>query len=185
MEDIAASFDLSKKKRRSKKKSVETIQSLTTDPANYSYDSLLKKIPFELNQQTEIKKLILKPPRIVRISTRKVSWTNFNELCSAINRNPEHVMQFFLEELSTTGVINGAYHLIINGRYRSQNIETLIKQYVNKYVICRMCRSSDTKFERNATNRLYFINCQLCSATRTVPNIHAGYHATTKADRSS
>ena len=40
-------------------------------------------------------------------------WVNFQEICSMMQRDPQHVYQFFMAELGTEGSIDGNQRLII------------------------------------------------------------------------
>lgn len=64
-----------------------------------------------------------------------------------------------------------------------QYIESLLRKYIGEYVACQMCRSFKTSLTRDNVSRLFFVSCQDCGSRRSVAQIRAGYHATTKADR--
>lgn len=49
--------------------------------------------------------------------------------------------------------------------------------------MCEMCKSLDTDLERDSDTRLFYMNCKSCGSSRTVTQIKAGHHATTRADR--
>ena len=49
--------------------------------------------------------------------------------------------------------------------------------------MCQMCKSLETELERDSETRLFVMNCKSCGSTRTVAQIKAGHHATTRADR--
>jgi len=50
----------------------------------------------------EKSKIVLKPPQFIRVD-RKTIITNFVEVCKQIDRHPEHVMSFFINELGCQG----------------------------------------------------------------------------------
>lgn len=125
-----------------------------------------------------------------------------------MQRDPQHVYQFFMTELGTEGSIDGNQRLIIRtwvsgslvpkfilfltpfslfiilgGRYLPKYIESLLRKYVLEYVTCTMCRSPNTELVKNQASRLYFCKCRDCGSERSVAPIKAGYHATNRADR--
>lgn len=53
----------------------------------------------------EDKKIKIPPPDVEKISRTKVGWKNFVVTCKKLDREPTHVMQFFLNELGTDGSI--------------------------------------------------------------------------------
>ncbi|KAF1333086.1 Eukaryotic translation initiation factor 2 subunit beta, partial [Globisporangium splendens] len=189
-EDVAAMFDLSKKKKKKKVKKekkddeadegVETGAAATEvsgsssvlvqDPATYSYkDELLTRIMSKLHENnpelTDRKRHTMKPPQLMRVGTKKTLWVNFQEICQMMHRNPEHVLQFTLSELGTEGSIDGNQRLVIRGRYVPKYIESLLRKYITD------------------VSRLYFVHCQDCGSSRSVAAIRSGFHAATRADR--
>jgi translation initiation factor 2 subunit 2 len=155
----------------------------------YTYDDLLgrvHKLIEERNPALGTSKgatIKLRPPVVDRLGSKKVIFTNFAEICEYIHRSEDHVFQFFLAELGTTGSITGDHQLVLKGRYTSRHVESLLRKYISEYVLCEMCRSTNTEFNRDPATRLYQFACLNCGATKTVHSIRAGFHATTKADR--
>ena len=128
----------------------------------------------------------------MRVGTKKTVWTNFQEICSMMRRNPDHVFQFMMAELGTEGSIDGNARLVIRGKFVPKYIESLLRKYIGEYVTCQMCRSFNTTLKRDQTSRLYFVECIPvegtnekggCGSSRSVAQIRAGYHAQTRADR--
>ncbi len=118
-----------------------------------------------------------------RVGTTRTAWTNFNEICVGMKRSPEHVLSFFLAELGTTGSIDGSHRLLMRGKYQPKYIESLLRKYIQEYVICAMCRNLATDLTRDAETRLWFMNCKSCRCARSVAAIKAGFHATAKGER--
>lgn len=129
------------------------------------------------------KVVTVKPPTVLRISTKKCSWTNFMEVCKSLDRHHDHVLQFVFSELGTEGSISGEDHLILKGKYEAKHFESLLRKYIKEYVTCSMCRSPKTSIERDNATRLSFIKCSACGAHRSVAPINSGFHASTRADR--
>jgi translation initiation factor 2 subunit 2 len=155
--------------------------------AEYTYDELLNKI-VELLQTNnpalvEKKKRNIKPPQLQLLSSKKTLWVNFQEICTMMQRSPDHVYAFFMAELGTEGSIDGNQRLIIRGKYVPKYIESLLRKYVVEYVTCEMCRSPNTDLNKDGASRLYFCHCRDCGSSRSVAPIRSGYHATSRADR--
>uniref|UniRef100_A0A0G4IC10 Translation initiation factor IF2/IF5 domain-containing protein n=1 Tax=Chromera velia CCMP2878 TaxID=1169474 RepID=A0A0G4IC10_9ALVE len=195
----AFDFGLKKKKKGTKKKKKDEqgeaaaeggaaeggVSEFKKGPV-YAYDELLKRVQDIIAQQNGDlagrKKISVKPPKMERVSTKKVGWTNFEEICQMLNRSPDHLFHFVLVELATEGSIAGP-QLILKGRFGTKHIESLLRRYIREYVTCKMCNSSNTKLEKDHSTRLQIIKCSACGAFRTVAAIKAGYHAQTRADR--
>ena len=96
-----------------------------------------------------------------------------------MNRNTEHVSAYLLAELGTSGSLDSQSRLVIKGRFLPKSFETVLRRYVNEYVLCPGCKSVDTLLDRDSTTRLMHLRCQQCGASRTVAAIKAGFVART------
>lgn len=170
---------------------MDEAQQVHPDPldkkANYTYGELLDRI-YNLIQThnpdlVEKKRRNIKPPQLTLLSSKKTLWVNFQEICTMMQRDPQHVYQFFMAELGTEGSIDGNERLVIRGKYVPKYIESLLRKYVVEYVTCEMCRSPNTSLERDSHSRLYFLDCKDCGSRRSVAPIKSGYHATMRGDR--
>ena len=155
--------------------------------AEYSYSDLLDRVVDILTSNNpdliEKKRRNMKPPQLTRVGTKKTLWVNFQEICTMMQRTPEHVFQFFMAELGTEGAIDGSQRLVIRGKYVPKYIESLLRKYIVQYVTCQMCRSPNTELTKDSSTRLQFVNCKDCGSNRSVAAIRTGYHATSRADR--
>ena len=155
--------------------------------AEYTYEDMLDRVMGILHAQNpdliEKKRRTMKPPQLTRVGTKKTLWVNFQEICTMMQRNPQHVFQFFMAELGTEGSIDGNQRLVIRGKYVPKYIESLLRKYIVEYVTCQMCRSPNTELTRDSGSRLHFCNCRDCGSSRSVAPISSGYHATSRADR--
>lgn len=155
--------------------------------ADYTYNELLERVVDLLQannpELVDKKRRNIKPPQLTLLSSKKTLWVNYQEICSMMQRSPEHVYQFFMAELGTEGSIDGNQRLVIRGKYVAKYIESLLRKYVVEYVTCEMCRSPNTDLVKDQGSRLHFCNCRDCGSSRSVAAIRSGYHATSRADR--
>lgn len=163
-------------------------QELFDEPAeDYTYDDLLDRVVSLLQANNpdlvEKKRTRIKPPQLQLLSSKKTLWINFQEICTMMQRDSQHVLAFFMAELGTEGNLDGNQRLIIRGKYVAKYIESLLRKYVVEYVTCEMCRSPNTDLVKDQGSRLYFCNCRECGSSRSVAPIRSGYHATSRADR--
>mmetsp|Transcript_2689 Transcript_2689/g.3185 ORF Transcript_2689/g.3185 Transcript_2689/m.3185 type:complete len:237 (-) Transcript_2689:253-963(-) len=169
----------------------DEAQDVVEDPydrkAQYTYEELLDRVVNVLQANNpdlvEKKRRNIKPPQLTFLSSKKTLWVNFQEICTMMQRPPDHVYAFFMAELGTEGSIDGNQRLVIRGRYLPKYIESLLRKYVVEYVTCQMCRSPNTDLNKDSGSRLYFCNCRDCGSSRSVALIRSGYHATSRADR--
>lgn len=78
------------------------------------------------------KKFIMKPPQVARAGSKKTAFTNYDEICRLLRRQPKHVLQFLLAELGTTGSIDGNQCLIVKGRFQQKHFENVLRKYISK-----------------------------------------------------
>uniref|UniRef100_A0A7S3L6C2 Translation initiation factor IF2/IF5 domain-containing protein n=1 Tax=Amphora coffeiformis TaxID=265554 RepID=A0A7S3L6C2_9STRA len=163
------------------------VEDVEDRKADYSYGELLERVVDLLQTNNpdlvEKKRTRIKPPQLQMLSSKKTLWVNFQEICSMMQRDPQHVFSFFMAELGTEGSMDGNQRLIIRGKFVAKYIESLLRKYVVEYVTCEMCRSPNTDLVKNQASRLYFCTCRDCGSSRSVAPIRSGYHATSRADR--
>jgi len=150
---------------------------------DYTYDELLKRV-FDIMREKnpdmvagERKKFNMKPPRVMRVGTKKSSFANFKEICKMLHRQPEHLLAFLLAELGTSGSIDGNDQLIIKGRFQQKQIENVLRSYIKEYVTCHTCKSRETMLQKDT--RLYFLQCETCGSRCSVTSIKSGFQAVT------
>ena len=90
---------------------------------------------------------------------------NFNEICSNMNRDPNHVLKFLSKEMATAPSLDGT-RAIFKGRFFEQNIAKLLTVYCDKYVICPICKKPDTKIKKEG--RFQFLVCEACGARSSI-----------------
>jgi len=196
MTDVADEpvFDFGKKKKpkktdKAKKEGGDaTMTSAIYDKGEeYEYDFLLKRLYEIMAEKTPAlgvsKKYVMKPPKMVRIGSKKFGWVNFAEICQLMGRPMDHVMQYCNAELGTESNVAGGGMLVLRARFSDKHLESLLRKYIKEYVTCEMCKSANTTIERDAATRLQMVVCSNCTAQRSCAAIKSGFHATSKADR--
>jgi len=103
-------------------------------------------------------------PNTISVGGRTIV-QNFGEVCTQLNRDPRHVLKFFSKEMATAAIFDGT-RVIFQGKFQSQSIVRLLEIYVNRYVICPICRRPDTKVEKQG--RFFFLVCEACGARSSV-----------------
>ena len=75
--------------------------------------------------------LVLRPPQVLREGTYKTVFVNFIDECKMMHRELDHVMNFLLTELGTSGSLDGQQRLVIKGRFQQKQIENVLKRYIS------------------------------------------------------
>jgi len=112
---------------------------------------------------------VVKIPSI-RIFTEgnKTSILNFKEIADLLNRDPNHIMKFFLRELATRGNISGARATFI-GRFGQLTLKSLMKRYTTKYVLCQFCGKPETRIIKEG--KFMYLQCNSCGAKESIKPI--------------
>ncbi len=192
VQDVAKMFELKKKKKKKKKgkkKKRSTDKRSCADGScadgvtcDYSYELLLTRLMDNIKENhpdiSEKKRHVMNPPKLMLLGKKKTLWINFQETCGKLGRSYNHVKQYFLEELRTDGSIDGRNRLVIQGKFLSKQIESILRKYIVEYVMCKGCRSPQTTLIRE--QKLDFVKCQNCTSMRSVKVICSGSHETTR-----
>lgn len=128
----------------------------------YTTDFLLDRIYGNLSIDTN-KKLNLERPK-TSVENKRTLISNFLILVNNLNRDSNDLMTFFKQELSTDDItLSASGVLSIKGMYKQSNIETIMKNYIGKYVMCPVCKSFNTEIIKE--NKIRYIQCACKSKT--------------------
>jgi translation initiation factor 2 subunit 2 len=90
---------------------------------------------------------------------------NFNAIADTLNREPDHLMKYLLQELGTAGKIEG-HRGVFQGKFNEQSIMRQIDAYFDEYVVCSECKLPDTHLIKS--DRVLMLKCDACGAHRPV-----------------
>lgn len=76
------------------------------------------------------KRYTLAPPSIHRDGNKKTVFANITDISKRMHRPLEHVIQFMLAEMGTTGSVDGAFRLVIKGRFQQKQVENVLRRYI-------------------------------------------------------
>lgn len=76
------------------------------------------------------KRYVIAPPKIFREGSKRTVFANVLEICKKMHRQPEHVIQFMLAELGTSGSVGGEGQVTIKGRFQQKQIENVLRRYI-------------------------------------------------------
>jgi translation initiation factor 2 subunit 2 len=91
---------------------------------------------------------------------------NFAEYCDRIRREDKICMKYLLKELAAAGSMDDKGELIIQGKFSSQVINTLMERFIRTYVQCSTCKSLDTILKKEKKG--WYISCLACGAQTPV-----------------
>ncbi|MDD1716677.1 MAG: translation initiation factor IF-2 subunit beta [Methanoregulaceae archaeon] len=129
------------------------------------YEVLLKKAYTHVTEPSESHERFMVPEAKSYIEGKTTVLENFAEISNIARRDPDHLMKFLLGELGTAGKIDGN-RAIFNGKFENSLIVTLIRNYVEDYVICSECGKPDTRLVKD--DRFLLLRCDACGGHRPV-----------------
>ncbi len=124
-------------------------------------DEAMEKIP---KRPKSAERFEIPAPEIERMRT-KTLLLNFFEITEKFNRDPKHVLKFLSKEMATSGAVVRK-RAVFQGRFPPVTINRLVNIYANKYVICPICQSPDTKIEKEG--HFHFLICEACGAKSSI-----------------
>ena len=132
---------------------------------NVSYREMLERAHKQLPRKVE-KYDRFEVPRadIVRVG-KKTIIQNFKEICEALNREPKHLLKFLTGEMATLATLEGG-RAIFQGVFKEDTVKNLIETYVQRYVICPVCKRPDTRIVKE--KRISFLVCEACGARSSI-----------------
>ncbi|MDH5482302.1 MAG: translation initiation factor IF-2 subunit beta [Candidatus Bathyarchaeota archaeon] len=131
----------------------------------YEYEELLKRA------RSQIPDIVAKHERleVPRLQHSTIGMRtlihNFREIADTLNRNPQHLLKFLTGELATAATTQGS-RVIFQGKFRQDTLERLIQRYVERFVVCPVCKRPDTNIVKE--KRLSFMICEACGAKSSV-----------------
>ena len=93
------------------------------------------------------------------------------------------MLAFFLSELGCDGVIGSSGEMILTGAYQPKDFTRQIKKYAAEYVKCRDCFGFQTYIKHEKKERIDYLICKKCEASRTVEPINVRFVATKRGQR--
>ena len=91
--------------------------------------------------------------------------SNFKQIAEVLGRPPEHLLKYLQKELATPGEIKPK-GLILGSKVAASMINSKIRDYANKYVLCPECGKPDTKLIEEKQG--YVLKCTACGYTGRV-----------------
>ena len=133
--------------------------------ADFDYEALLDRARDKITDNISGKSRWRLPEPQILIEGSNTILRNFNEVVSMMDRDENHVYQYILNDLGTSGSRDGP-RARFKGRIPPKRIKRTIVNYVNTYIMCSQCSSRDTMFIKE--DRTTLLKCQACGATRPI-----------------
>ena len=130
-----------------------------------SYESLLKRAKESMPKPVSSGERFQVPEPDLIQEGKTTVLRNFVDITTAINRNPNQVLQYLLRELGTAGA-QEERRVVFKGKVTTQQVADRVKSYIDTYVTCSECGRPDTRLVKE--DRIAMLECDACGARRPV-----------------
>ena len=134
----------------------------------YTYDDLLYRLHISKFADDNYKKINLPPIKVIK-KNRISIFSNFGMFVEKLNRSAEHISEYYKSETGIGTSINGAGQLILQGILNETKTESIMRNYIKEFVICKQCKCLDTLLLKE--NGLTFLKCNQCFAKTSLGKI--------------
>ena len=133
--------------------------------ADFEYDALLDRARDRIPKDISERNRWTMPPPEILVEGSQTILRNFAAIVDSMDRDPNHVYQYLVNELGTSGT-REQVRVMFKGRIPPKRIKEKIVGYVKTYILCEQCKAPDTRFIKE--DRTTLLKCQACGATRPV-----------------
>ena len=131
----------------------------------YDYEKLLNRSIDSLPEKLTSKERFQMPRGVIFYEGNTTILKNFADIAGDVNREAQHFLSFLLKELGTAGEADGE-RAIFQGKIPEEKVLDRIREYVERYVLCRECDRPDTNLIKK--NRTLLLKCEACGAVHPV-----------------
>lgn len=98
------------------------------------------------------------PAIITRVQGKDTVITNLDHIAKALSRPPNLIMHYFSVKIGC-----GKKKNKLMGTHDSQELQQLLQHFIDRYVICEMCKNPET-YLSISHNQCIIVTCKACPA---------------------
>lgn len=91
-------------------------------------------------------------------------YRNFSGMVHRLNRPQLDIENFFKQEINPDISVNANGEMIIKGRYSTNQIQIILRKYIDTYIKCKDSGCASLKTSIIKKNNITFIACQTCGS---------------------
>jgi translation initiation factor 2 beta subunit (eIF-2beta)/eIF-5 len=135
-----------------------------------TFNEMLNNTYKQIEEKTVCNNKLIVPLPIIEQSTTNTYWKNVKVILKKINRPPEHFIEHVRKELNTGDWLSQSKSdgIVLIGKFNITQITHIVQSYIKKNVICNICNSSNTIFEKNKDLRILFLACNKCNSKYSI-----------------
>jgi len=93
---------------------------------------------------------------------------NLDRIAQALMRDPNHLLKYIVKRLATSGS-RADDKVILKGKFRNDQLNALVEEYMKEYVYCPVCNRPDTALSKE--KGIVYLTCSSCGARLAVRKI--------------
>lgn len=129
------------------------------------YEELLDRASEKIPETTQEKSRFKIPEADVNVSGNQTTLKNLRGIANDLNRDPDHLMKYLLNELGTAGNREESRG-VFQGRFSEDEVQERIDRYTKEYVLCPECERPDTELVKEG--RVVMLKCKACGARSSI-----------------
>ena len=129
------------------------------------YKDYLKRASDQIPEGAKQSERFAVPGVKIRYEGRNSLILNFSKIIQKISRDVKHFLPIFLKNLGTMGELRGG-QLFLKGQPKNDVLDRHINDYVNKYVLCKICNKPDTEITKE--DKKIVLICHACGARYSI-----------------
>ncbi|MEM1988436.1 MAG: translation initiation factor IF-2 subunit beta [Candidatus Woesearchaeota archaeon] len=129
------------------------------------YLKLLEKAYSQIPQLDEASMRLKIPEVEAEIEGNKTLLRNIRQIAKIINRDPEHLLKYFMKKYATPGQLLPKFG-VLNRKVPLNELDQVLKNYIDEFVICPVCKSPDTDIIPNGAYGT--LKCKACGSKTTI-----------------
>src|SRR3989304_6484216 len=105
----------------------------------YDYKELLKRGCAQIPEVTVKRERLELPPIYVNTIGMRTIISNFKDIASALDRDPQHMLKFLTREMATAATFHDS-RAIFQGKFQRSVFEHLLQRDMESFLICPGCK---------------------------------------------
>lgn len=180
---VELELDLSRKKKKKVRpdrfanECPVTTEVEVPDDQDYTYAFLLQRAFQHVNKQEATNRKLAIPVPTVSLVGRRSYWHNFQAFCTTCNRPSDHVLEFVQVELCGSCSVSASGALVYKSRVSSGQLQKICRAYLTQFVLCPVCKGTESLLEKDQGSRLTFLSCQTCGSRTSMRPLRRAFVA--------
>jgi len=135
-----------------------------------NFDEMLEDVYKQIG--TNKQDIVKLPPVSIKKETTQIVWKNVNLFLELTKTKPDHLFEFIKTNTKNdimwfSGFVSDG--LIIKNKFmKEKEITNLMIKYITDFVLCKICKKTDTEMFKDKDIKMMRIKCNGCGAEYTL-----------------